>query len=142
MGTDAELPSTVMAERVTCSRCGSDEIIPRARVIDRGDGNGRYDLQVEVQRRPNAMLFKRAEHSNVFAQVCGGCGNVELTADMPRALYAAYLQADESPAASAAEELERTREALADSQLQLHELESKLAFLEKLLERKQPPSTR
>ena len=37
-------------------------------------------------RRPNAMLFKGAEHSNVFAQLCGACGHIELYADMPRAL--------------------------------------------------------
>jgi hypothetical protein len=35
---------------------------------------------------------------------------------------------------SALEELESTREALADSQMRLHELEEKLAFVEKLIE--------
>ena len=37
--------------------------------------------------------------------------------------------------------VERTREALADSQIQLHELEEKMAFLEKLLDRKEPPKS-
>ena len=128
-----------MVDRTHCSRCGSDEIIPRARVIDRGDSNSRHDLQVEVRRRPNALLFKGAERSNVAAQLCAACGHVELFAEMPRALYAAYLQVDASPAFSALEELERTREALADSQIQLHELEEKLAFLEQLLEGEEPP---
>jgi hypothetical protein len=36
------------------------------------------------------------------------------------------------------EELERTREALADSQIRLGELEEKLAFVEQLLEQKPP----
>ena len=129
-----------MPDRAHCSRCGSDEIVPRARVIDRGDGNSRYDLQVEVQRRPSAVLFKGAERSNVSAQLCGACGYVELFAEMPRALYAVYAQADANPAVSALEELEHTREALADSQLKLHELEEKLAFLEQLLEGKEPPT--
>jgi hypothetical protein len=128
-----------MSIAVTCTRCGSNEVIPRVRVVDRGDSNGRYDLQLEVYRRPNARVFKRAEYSNVFAQLCGACGHIELYADMPRALYATYLQADASSAISATEELELTREALADSQLQLHELQEKLTFLEQLLERKSLP---
>lgn len=128
-----------MSNTLVCPRCGSNEVIPRVRVIDRGDSNSRYDLQLEVYRRPNAMLFKGAEYSNVFAQLCGACGHIELYADMPRALYATYMQADPGAAVSALEELERTREALADSQLQLHELQEKLAFLEQLLERKDPP---
>ena len=128
-----------MVDRTHCSRCGSDEIIPRTRVIDRGDHNWRHDLQIEVQRRPNALLFKGAERSNVSAQLCAACGYVELSADMPQALYATHLQADASPAFSASEELERTREALADSQIKLHELGEKLAFLEQLLEHKALP---
>ncbi len=36
------------------------------------------------------------------------------------------------------EELDRTREALAESQIKLAELEEKLAFVEKLLERDRP----
>jgi formate dehydrogenase assembly factor FdhD len=112
-------------------------VIPRVRVIDRGDSNGRYDLEVEVQRRPNAVLFKRPERSTLSAQVCGACGHAELYAEAPRALYAAYLQADASPTVSALEELERTREALADAHLRLHELEEKLGFVEKLMEPRQ-----
>lgn len=130
-----------MPEPLTCVRCGSDEMIPRLRVAERGDGNGRYDLQVEVQRRPNAVLFKRPERSNLFARVCAACGHVELYADAPRALYAAYTQADASPVDSMAEELERTREALADSHIRLHELEEKLSFVEQLMKGKQPPAS-
>lgn len=129
-----------MPDSLLCTRCGSAEVIPRLRVIERGDSNTRYDLQVEVQRRPNAVLFKRPERSAVSAQVCGACGHTEFYVDAPRALYAAYLQADASPAVSALEELERTREALADSQIRLQELEEKLAFVEQLLERDHSPS--
>lgn len=116
-----------------CTRCGADAVIPHVRVVDRGDGNYRRDLEVEVHRRPNAILFKRPERSMITARVCGACGHVELFAETPRALYAAYQQADASPTVSAQEELARTREALADSQIRLHELEGKLAFVEKLL---------
>ena len=74
---------------ITCTSCGSTEVIPRVRVAARGDG-GYYNLQAEVQRRPNAKLFKGAERSGVFAQLCGACGHLEFFADMPRALYAVY----------------------------------------------------
>jgi hypothetical protein len=127
-----------MPEPLLCSQCGSDEVMPRVRVVERGDDGARHDLQVEMQRRPNAVFFKRPERSNVSARVCAACGKIELYADSPRALYGAYLKADASPTTSAVEELERTREALADSQVRLHELEEKLTFVEQLLEGDQP----
>jgi ribosomal protein S27AE len=129
-----------MANRLLCPRCSSGEVIPRVRVAERGDDNLRYDLQVEVQRRPNAVLFKRPERADLTARVCGACGYTELYVDAPRALYTAYLQADSSPTVSAMEELDRTREALAESQIRLGELEEKLAFVEQLLERDRPPT--
>jgi hypothetical protein len=134
-------PENTMTDPLPCKRCGADAVIPRLRVIERGDGNQRFELQVEVQRRPNAVLFKRPERSNISAQVCGVCGHVELHAEAARALYAAWLEADASPAVSALDELERTREALADSQLRLQELEEKLAFVEQLVERENAPCT-
>lgn len=127
-----------MPDPLLCARCGSDAVIPRVRVSERGDDNMRYDLEVEVQRRPNAMLFKRPERSALWAQVCGACGHVVLHADAPGALYAAWLQADTSPTVSALDELARTREALADSQIRLGELEEKLAFVEQLLAKDRP----
>ena len=127
-----------MPDPLLCTRCGADAVIPRVRVVERDEGGTRKDVELEVQRRPNAMLFKRPERSKVSAQVCGACGHAELYVEAPRALYAAYVQADASPTVSALEELERTREALADSQIRLHELEEKLAFVERLLE--PPPS--
>ena len=127
-----------MPDPLRCARCGTEAIIPRVRVCDRDEGGMNRELQVEVQRRPNAMLFKRAERSAVSAQVCGACGYAELYVEAPRALYAAYLQADASPTVSALEELDRTREALADSQRRLQELEEKLAFVEQLIEPRRP----
>ncbi len=123
-----------MPDPLRCVRCGSDAIIPRARVLDRDEGGTHRDLQIEVQRRPNAMLFKRPERSKISARVCGACGYAELFVEAPSALYGAYLHADANPTVSALEELDRTREALADSQLRLRELEEKLAFVEQVLE--------
>ena len=124
-----------MPDPLLCTRCGSHEVIPRVRVTDRDSGDMRQNLEVEVQRRPNAMFFKRPERSALSARVCGACGFTELYVDAPNALYSAYLQADAGTTVSAVEELERTREALAESQLRLGELEEKLAFVEQLLER-------
>ena len=128
-----------MPDPLLCPRCNSDEVIPRARVAERGDDNMRYDLQVEVQRRPNALLFKRPERVDLTARVCCACGYTELYVDAPRALYAAYLQADAGHTVSAIEELDRTREALDESQTRLAQLEEKLAFIEQLLERDRAP---
>ena len=128
-----------MPDPLLCPRCNSDEVIPRVRVAERGDDNMRYDLQVEVQRRPNAFLFKRPERVDLTARVCCACGYTELYADAPRALYSAWLQADSGATVSAIEELDRTREALEESQTRLAQLEEKLAFIEQLLERDRPP---
>ena len=128
-----------MPELLHCARCGADEVMPRVRVAERGADDMRHDLQVVIQRRPNAMFFKRPERANLTARVCGACGYTELYVDAPLALYAAFLQADSNPAVSAKEELERTREALAESQIRLGELEEKLAFVEQLLERDRLP---
>src|SRR5215211_5619344 len=124
-----------MPDPLRCARCGSDEVMPRVRVAERGDDNMRYDLQVEIQRRPNAVFFKRPQRADLTARVCGACGYTELYVNAPGELYTAFLQADSSSAVSASEELERTREALAESQIRLGELEEKLAFVEQLLER-------
>jgi hypothetical protein len=128
-----------MPDPLLCLRCGSDEVIPRVRVVERADDGMRHDVQVEIQRKPNARFFKRPERVDLTARVCCACGFTELYADAPRALYTAYLQADSSPNVSAIEELERTREALAESQIRLSDLEEKLAFVEQLIERKQSP---
>jgi hypothetical protein len=125
-----------MPDPLRCPRCSADEVLPRVRVVERGEDGARHDLQVEVQRRPNALLFKRPERANVTARVCCACGYAELYVDAPGALYTAHLQAESNPTISAMEELDRTREALADSQLRLGELEEKLAFVERLLERR------
>ena len=128
-----------MPDPLLCPRCGSDEVMPRVRVVERAEDGLRRDLQAEVVRRPNALLFKRPERVNLTARVCGGCGFTEFYVDAPAALYRAYLQADATPAVSAMEELERTREALDESQTRLAQLEEKLAFVEQLMQ-KQPPA--
>jgi hypothetical protein len=108
-------------------------------VVERAEDGIRRDVQLEIQRRPKAMFFKRPERSTLLARVCGDCGHVELFADAPSAVYTAWLEAEASPTVSAVEELEDTREALADSQIRLQELEQKLALVESMLERQSAP---
>jgi hypothetical protein len=122
---------------LVCPRCGSDEVMPRVRIVERGDDGMRHEVQAEVLRRPNALIFKRPERVDLTARVCSACGFVELYVESPGALFRAHLEADANPAVSAGEELERTREALAESQTRLEQLEEKLAFLEQLIEGKQ-----
>jgi len=45
-------------------------------MIERGEDGARHDVQLEMQRRPNALLFKRPERSNLLARACGDCGHV------------------------------------------------------------------
>jgi hypothetical protein len=131
----------MMSDPQVCLRCGSQSVIPRVRVTERGEDGARHDVQLEIQRRPSAKFFKRPELSKLVARACADCGHVELYADTARALYTAWLEAEANPADSAVEELEQTREALADSQIRLQELEAKLALVEGLLEQRQsePP---
>ena len=74
-----------------CPRCGSDAVIPDARLVDRGDGDARHTLEVGLVRQPDAMLVKHEERVAVRAQVCGDCGFVELYAADPAKLWGAYL---------------------------------------------------
>ena len=90
-----------MPESLRCSRCGSDDVMPRVRVVERAEDGMRHDLQAEVVRRPNALFFKRPHRADLTARVCGACGFVELYVDAPGALYTAFLQADSNPAVSA-----------------------------------------
>jgi predicted nucleic-acid-binding Zn-ribbon protein len=77
---------------MTCAKCGSPNIIPRARVINRGDAG---DMRVGVPRKPQALIFQGREESDIHARVCGNCGYVELFAEDAAELYRAYLQSQQ-----------------------------------------------
>jgi len=76
---------------LTCLRCGSSSVIPDAEILD---GNG-APLKVNVQRKPDASVFKGRVYSETRFQVCGVCGNVELYVEDPESLWEAYLDRDE-----------------------------------------------
>ena len=66
-----------MPDPLRCTRCLSDVVIPRVRVLDRDEGGTHRDLQVEVQRRPNVDDLQAAGTVHDFSadlrrlRVCG-----------------------------------------------------------------------
>jgi predicted nucleic-acid-binding Zn-ribbon protein len=76
----------------TCPVCGSARIIKRARVLDTGQGAQR-DLTVEVERNPNALLFRGASRGTLRARICGRCGYAMLFSNNIQELYDASLEA-------------------------------------------------
>lgn len=79
-----------------CAKCGSASVLQRAMVADKvGQGNYEYNLQVRVDARPSALMFKKSARSDIHAFVCSSCGYVEFYADDPKALYDAFLAAQQ-----------------------------------------------
>ena len=76
---------------LTCPQCGSDKIIPNARMVDQG----RYSAgppQIVVDQHPEALLLKYPVIQNVNAIVCGECGVIQLVAENPALLYQAHIE--------------------------------------------------
>jgi len=82
-----------MPQIENCSKCKSPKIIPRARIIDRGDYNIHTNLTVHVYENPEAMIFKGTNQGTLSAWICGECGYVETYIDNPEELYSVYLKA-------------------------------------------------
>ncbi len=61
-----------------CPKCGSTNIIPRVRMIDRGDHNSTNDLQATLQAKTDALLFKEEVKFTLGAWICSKCGYTEL----------------------------------------------------------------
>ncbi len=78
-----------------CPKCGSNKIIRRARILDRG-AEMDAELTVEIERRPAAILSKGKARSDLRAAICGSCGYTELYAENPAELYEAFLQSENS----------------------------------------------
>jgi hypothetical protein len=72
-----------------CSHCGSDKIVPNARVLDRRQHYS-DDLSVVVYGDPGALVFKDSLYGKLTADICGQCGHVEFTVDNPAELFEHY----------------------------------------------------
>ena len=78
---------------MTCSKCGSSKVVPRARVIDRGDHSTDVgNVRLGVDRKPQALVFKGQERADIYARVCGECGFAELFVEDAGSIYQAYVE--------------------------------------------------
>jgi hypothetical protein len=75
-----------MADR--CAKCGSDRVVPQARLFDQG-----Y-LEAAVDAKPDALVFKGTESAKLYARLCAECGHAELFAKPQEVarLYEVYCQ--------------------------------------------------
>jgi predicted nucleic-acid-binding Zn-ribbon protein len=72
-----------------CPKCGSNDLIADAKVIDRaygGTGSSEEELSVATFRQPEAILFKGKLSTTLSAWVCVSCGYVEFYADSPQSI--------------------------------------------------------
>lgn len=74
-----------------CLKCGSDSVVPDARLIDRGDADSRKTAEVGVQTNPGAWVFKGEVRVPTRVQVCGDCGFIEVYATDPHKLWEAHV---------------------------------------------------
>ena len=72
-----------------CSKCGSSKIIPKARILDQGEGSDGC-LKVAIYGKPGALFFKDALYGELTANICGNCGHVELRVSNSEELYEHY----------------------------------------------------
>ena len=76
-----------------CLKCGSDSMIPDARLIDSDANSGtRKTTEVGLATKPDAILLKGEVRTGTHAVVCGDCGFVELYADDPATLWDAHVE--------------------------------------------------
>ncbi len=89
--TPAEPPAEVGdIRRGECPKCGSHDIVPNRPILDHGHAQV-YDLQLELDERPEALLFKGQHVSSILAAwICGACGYTELYATNHQQLYTLY----------------------------------------------------
>jgi hypothetical protein len=59
-----------------CLQCDSLDIIKGVKPVDKGEGNWRKDLELEVYKDPEAWLFKGPEKAVLMTNVCADCGYV------------------------------------------------------------------
>ena len=75
-----------------CLKCGSDALVPNARLIDTDESGDRQAAQVGVQTKPDAWILKGEVRVGTRAAVCGDCGFVELYAEDPHAVWEAHVE--------------------------------------------------
>jgi hypothetical protein len=74
-----------------CSVCGSSKIMHDLSIVDKGHGNTKYDLSVQI-KTTDRTFFNTFEEGVLKAQICGSCGKVDLAISNPQALWEAHLK--------------------------------------------------
>jgi DNA-directed RNA polymerase subunit M/transcription elongation factor TFIIS len=82
-----------MNEAIKCAKCGSDKIIPRVPMIDKGHYSVPEDLTIQICENPDALIFKSKHTGKLHAMICGNCGYVETYIDNQEELYSTYINA-------------------------------------------------
>ena len=77
-----------------CPRCGSEKIIPNLLIQD--SYQLMQKLEIAVESKPNALIFKQSHREALRANVCGECGNVGLSVENPKELWETYSQGQNS----------------------------------------------
>ena len=69
-----------------CGKCEGSEILQNVMIADRFDGNLEAPLQLRVDFKPDAFMFKESKRSEIVAFVCMKCGFTELYTTSPQNL--------------------------------------------------------
>ena len=79
-----------------CLQCGSDKIMRNLRIFDRHLGRHDDWIGIEIEAKPDALIFKGTHKEHIRATVCGECGDVRLTVDNPKGLWQTYVQSEQN----------------------------------------------
>ena len=80
-----------MKTMATCPKCGSEQIIRDARMVDHEDGY-ELDLEVEVCENPEAKIDvdRHRHHGATRVNICGACGFAEMFVTRHEDLWKTY----------------------------------------------------
>lgn len=78
-------------KKLVCAKCGSDKIIPAARIVDYGHANMKVNLTVELIKK-KGFIYNDVEKGQLSANICGQCGYVELNVSNYEKLWEVYCK--------------------------------------------------
>ena len=77
--------------KMNCIKCSSDKIIKDQPIIYFSHGSIERNLSISIQKTDRAF-FNKFEERDFLVQICGSCGNIEMTVNNPNALWEAYQE--------------------------------------------------
>lgn len=76
-------------EQASCKKCGSNKLMKDLRIHEQGHSGIPRNLSIDISKTDRAF-FNKYEKGEILAQVCGNCGNMELSVSNFRELWEAY----------------------------------------------------